>query len=202
MTFRDSELELARMAFRLLRQHPKGLDRNSLRRELPGAGNRKFFERVMLALSYKSASNGKERFVVGYDPTTKRYRAVQRDRVVAEQIIMHAITEEYPGEVIDAMRHAYAELFRVAPTRQTDIFSSPSHSHTKTQRQQILEYLQAGNRLTPLEALSRFGCLRLGARAYDLRQQGHKIESHLVETANGKRVSEYYLAESAVERVA
>lgn len=41
-----------------------------------------------------------------------------------------------------------------------------------SQTDQILNYLQAGNVLTPLEALRKFNCLRLGARIYDLRQHG------------------------------
>ena len=38
-----------------------------------------------------------------------------------------------------------------------------------SQSEQILKYLQAGNALTPLEALRKFNCLRLGVRIYDLR---------------------------------
>ena len=42
----------------------------------------------------------------------------------------------------------------------------------KSQIDEILNYLQAGNVLTPLEAMHKFNCLRLGARIYDLRQHG------------------------------
>lgn len=38
-----------------------------------------------------------------------------------------------------------------------------------TQKDLILKHLLRGMSLTPLEALSRFGCFRLGARIYDLR---------------------------------
>ncbi|WP_367456383.1 helix-turn-helix domain-containing protein [Snodgrassella alvi] len=38
-----------------------------------------------------------------------------------------------------------------------------------SQSEQILKYLQAGNALTPLEALRKFNYLRLGVRIYDLR---------------------------------
>lgn len=37
-----------------------------------------------------------------------------------------------------------------------------------TQSNQILEYMRQGNSITPLEALNLFGCMRLGARIYDL----------------------------------
>ena len=44
-----------------------------------------------------------------------------------------------------------------------------------SQEKQILNYLRAGNSLTPLEALHKFGCFRLGARIWDLRHSGYNI---------------------------
>jgi len=64
---------------------------------------------------------------------------------------------------------------------------------TEAQSKQILRYLRAGHRITPLEALKKFRTLRLGARIYDLRQDGHKIQRRLVEVSEGKRVAEYWL---------
>lgn len=61
----------------------------------------------------------------------------------------------------------------------------------KTQTQAILEYLQRGGSLTPLDALKMFGCLRLGARIWDLRRDGHDIEMRVVEVGDGKHVAEY-----------
>ena len=62
----------------------------------------------------------------------------------------------------------------------------------KTQNDAILEHLKAGKPITPLEALSLYGCFRLGARCFELKQQGHAIISKMVEI-NGKRVAEYRL---------
>lgn len=62
-----------------------------------------------------------------------------------------------------------------------------------SQEQAILSHLQDGNRLTPLEALHRFGCFRLGARVYDLRRKGYRVNARTVRTAAGKRVAEYWL---------
>ena len=62
-----------------------------------------------------------------------------------------------------------------------------------TQTQAILDYLQQGKRLTPLEALSLFGCFRLGARVYDLRQQGHNVKSRNIQVGKNKRVAEYWI---------
>ncbi|MBK9404834.1 MAG: hypothetical protein IPN57_09910 [Ignavibacteria bacterium] len=51
----------------------------------------------------------------------------------------------------------------------------------KSQSHWILNYLkQNKSGITPLQALSMFGCLRLGARIYDLKQQGHNIETKIV----------------------
>jgi hypothetical protein len=61
-----------------------------------------------------------------------------------------------------------------------------------SQTDQILAYLREGNALTPLEALERFGCLRLGARVWDLKQAGFDIRSELIER-NGKRFAQYTL---------
>lgn len=62
---------------------------------------------------------------------------------------------------------------------------------TASQEQQILEYLQAGHALTPLEALNRFGCFRLGARIWALKKS-HDIQTEMVEE-NGKRFARYSL---------
>lgn len=63
-----------------------------------------------------------------------------------------------------------------------------------TQAAQILHYLKDGHKITPLVALKRFGCLRLGARIWDLKRDGIKIKSELVEVGPGKRVARYSLA--------
>lgn len=59
-----------------------------------------------------------------------------------------------------------------------------------SQEQQILNHLRSGKTLTALEALRRFGCFRLGARVFDLKQAGYDIRSALVEI-DGKRVAKY-----------
>ncbi len=66
---------------------------------------------------------------------------------------------------------------------------------TSTQNAQILAHLKSGKSITPLEALSEYGCFRLGARVYDLKQEGHPITGDMVELPTGKRVKEYRLSE-------
>lgn len=60
-----------------------------------------------------------------------------------------------------------------------------------TQCDQILSFLKTGVSLTPLEALSMFGTMRLGARIYELREAGHKIHATMVQTPSGKWVASY-----------
>lgn len=64
---------------------------------------------------------------------------------------------------------------------------------TTTQTEQILARLRTGRSITPIDALREYGCFRLGARVYDLKQDGHNIVSELVEISPGKRVASYTL---------
>lgn len=73
----------------------------------------------------------------------------------------------------------------------TDMSTDPSKS---TQASEILKYLQTGASITPLEALQKFGCFRLGARIWDLRHQGHDIVKTMT-TKNGKTFASYRLKE-------
>lgn len=68
-----------------------------------------------------------------------------------------------------------------------------NESSSKTQKALILKALQQGDRLTHLDAEKRFNCLRLGARIYDLKQQGHKIERRMIVVPSSKCVAEYRL---------
>jgi hypothetical protein len=60
------------------------------------------------------------------------------------------------------------------------------------QNTQILEHLQSGKSITPIDALNMFGCFRLGARIYDLKQQGYDIQTKIINNAN-KSFAEYSL---------
>lgn len=56
----------------------------------------------------------------------------------------------------------------------------------------ILSYLKKGNGLTPLEAVARFGCMRLASRVLELRKQGYDIKKEMTEE-NGKRYACYFI---------
>ena len=59
-----------------------------------------------------------------------------------------------------------------------------------SQANQILKYLESGASLTAIDALKRFGCLRLAARVEDLRSEGHPIITTMV-MKNESRVARY-----------
>lgn len=44
-----------------------------------------------------------------------------------------------------------------------------------TQTERVLRHLQDYGSITPVEALSEYGIMRLGARIWDLKRQGHVI---------------------------
>jgi len=60
----------------------------------------------------------------------------------------------------------------------------------KTQKQQIKEHLSKGKKLTPIQALTKFGCFRLAARISDLRKEGLNIATKNV-TKDGKTFASY-----------
>jgi len=47
----------------------------------------------------------------------------------------------------------------------------------KSQKQLILEALESGREITPLDALRDYGCFRLGARIHELRGNGYEIKN-------------------------
>lgn len=53
-----------------------------------------------------------------------------------------------------------------------------------TQLNRILAHLLEHETITPLEALSEYGCYRLGARIADLRKQGYDIETEITSGKN------------------
>lgn len=70
-----------------------------------------------------------------------------------------------------------------------------------TQCAAILAHLKRHGSITPLEALNRYGCMRLGARIYDLKRAGNPIEKRWEirrnESGEYKRFARYELGETA-----
>ena len=60
----------------------------------------------------------------------------------------------------------------------------------ESQLSQILNHLQDGRSLTPVQALIAYGCFRLAARVQNLRDKGHNIETKMIEK-DGKYFARY-----------
>ena len=63
---------------------------------------------------------------------------------------------------------------------------------TMSQKEQILRHLKGGGEIDPMRALKAYGCFRLGARIYELKEDGYNIISRLVhDRLTGKRYAVY-----------
>ena len=70
-----------------------------------------------------------------------------------------------------------------------------------TQTQSILNHLQAGQSITPIEALERYGCFRLGARIWEIRHKlGFDVVKETIETSGGAKVARYTLKQKPTQQ--
>ena len=72
---------------------------------------------------------------------------------------------------------------------------NPNIESSESQNKRILDYLMKGNRLTSLEALKMFGCMRLASRIKK-KKKNHpdiNIVVERIETATKKKVAQYYI---------
>jgi hypothetical protein len=60
-----------------------------------------------------------------------------------------------------------------------------------SQNKQIADYLNKGKKLTPIDALNKFGCFRLAARIADLRNEGMNIVTNTIKLDNKKQIAQY-----------
>ena len=67
-----------------------------------------------------------------------------------------------------------------------------------TQSEAILKHLKSGDTITSLEALQRYGCLRLAAVIHSLRKEGFDVGTEMVDV-NGKTIAEYSLLNEPVQ---
>ena len=64
-----------------------------------------------------------------------------------------------------------------------------------SQNSRILEHLQNGFSITPLEGFQTFGTMNLAQRIAQLRSDGYKIKDRWIENPNGRRFKEYWIYE-------
>ena len=56
-----------------------------------------------------------------------------------------------------------------------------------TQKEKVANYLKSGKSLTPIQALNKFGTLRLAAIIFRLKTEGMKIKTHLLNVGTKKK---------------
>ncbi len=69
---------------------------------------------------------------------------------------------------------------------------------TEPQKKRILQALLKGSKLTPIRALTWFGSFRLGARIFDLREDGWPIEKKMLKVKDGTYVAQYYITNESL----
>ena len=62
----------------------------------------------------------------------------------------------------------------------------------KTQKEQIKKHLLSKKSITPLQALNKFGCFRLAAVIYRLKEEGLKIATE-IEHKGKKQFARYVI---------
>lgn len=77
------------------------------------------------------------------------------------------------------------------------INENPNPKSSATQCAQIKDWLLQGNKLTSLEALNLFGCMRLASRIHDLREKGLNIHTERIQVPSGKYVTQYSIPEAS-----
>ena len=65
-----------------------------------------------------------------------------------------------------------------------------------SQSEAVLQHLQSGKTLTPLDAYLLYGTLALHSRVSELRERGFSIECEMVKVPSGKWVGSYKLIEA------
>lgn len=63
-----------------------------------------------------------------------------------------------------------------------------------SQEKEIKHYLESGGKVSGISALEKFGCYRLSAVIFNLRDKGMDIKTKMKDNINGKKkYAEYYL---------
>ena len=71
---------------------------------------------------------------------------------------------------------------------------NPNTATSASQTKQILEYMKQGNKITPLEALRKFGCFRLTSRIWDIeRLTGIRLKRERIKVQNAEGQQVYVM---------
>ena len=72
-----------------------------------------------------------------------------------------------------------------------------------TQNKCVLDHMRQHGQITPLDALKEYGIMRLGARIFNLKQDGFDIKTEMIEVKNRfdktVRVASYSLTKTLIQ---
>ena len=100
-----------------------------------------------------------------------------------------------PKAELDSWVNSWVRMVKSTLKYNKVMNDNPNIESSESQNKRILGYLMKGNRLTSLEALSMFGCMRLASRISDIRKNHPDINIVVerIETATKKKVAQYYI---------
>lgn len=90
---------------------------------------------------------------------------------------------------IQTSEHGDADITNTLTTTKMNINDNAKSSASQCAK--IKAWLLQGHKLTSLEALKLFGCMRLASRIHDLREQGLHIHKERIQVPSGKYVTQY-----------
>ena len=98
-------------------------------------------------------------------------------------------------EELDSWANSWVRMVKSTLKYNKVMNDNPNIESSESQNKRILDYLMKGNRLTSLEALNMFGCMRLASRISDIRKNHPDINIVVdrIETATKKKVAQYYV---------
>ena len=100
-----------------------------------------------------------------------------------------------PKAELDSWANSWVRMVNATLRYNKVMNDNPNIESSESQNKRILDYLKKGNRLTSLEALKMFGCMRLASRISDIRKNHPDINIVVdrIETASKKKVAQYYI---------
>lgn len=98
-------------------------------------------------------------------------------------------------EELDSWANSWVRMVKSTLKYNKVMNDNSNIESSESQNKKILDYLKKGNRLTSLEALNMFGCMRLASRISDIRKNHPDINIVVdrIETATKKKVAQYYI---------
>ncbi len=69
-----------------------------------------------------------------------------------------------------------------------------------SQQEMVLKHLKEGKEISPLEALTKYGSLRLGAIIFNLRKEGYNISTRLEYHKNKSGNTSHYAVYKLIQK--